>query len=384
MITVSGRCLSRAWLAVSLAGSDNEKSVPYYRTVRIEEFDDGVRLIAMDGYMAAWCWVPAWDLLQGEGWPAGDGTEATFLDEVPEQMATVRDEELRVRDLMKFLKAATAKNDSLDTPVEIDLEARISNENAPSLLPEWEQPAARFELTTRERIVVPLVQGEWANWRRIALRDLDGPAGKPAVRREIGTEYLGRLHRVAEHCRGGSVVLDMPDGGSILWHVPAPAALHHLPTGVVAPIRSYEDEARDPDGGAPDLVGEGAGSAAAAPSPAASAVDPALLARAARLVIESQLGSTPMLQRQLKIGFTAAGRLMDRLCVEGIVGEANGSKARVVLAAAEEVDAICSMLDPLADATVSLNGGTAVSLRDLNGVLSLDALRASRKKGGAE
>jgi DNA segregation ATPase FtsK/SpoIIIE, S-DNA-T family len=52
---------------------------------------------------------------------------------------------------------------------------------------------------------------------------------------------------------------------------------------------------------------------------------------AARLIVASQIGSTSLLQRRMKLGYNRAGRLMDQLEAAGVVGTNQGSKARDVL-----------------------------------------------------
>ena len=52
---------------------------------------------------------------------------------------------------------------------------------------------------------------------------------------------------------------------------------------------------------------------------------------AARLIVSSQMGSTSLIQRRMKLGYNRAGRLMDQLEAAGVVGPNQGSKAREVL-----------------------------------------------------
>jgi DNA segregation ATPase FtsK/SpoIIIE, S-DNA-T family len=62
----------------------------------------------------------------------------------------------------------------------------------------------------------------------------------------------------------------------------------------------------------------------------ASERDP-LFEDAARLIVQSQMGSTSLIQRRMKLGYNRAGRLMDQLEAAGVVGPNQGSKAREVL-----------------------------------------------------
>lgn len=101
---------------------------------------------------------------------------------------------------------------------------------------------------------------------------------------------------------------------------------------------------------APAAMGGGSGSAGEAP-----AEDDPLLWDAARIVVDSQLGSTSGLQRRLKVGYARAGRIMDMLEEKGVVGPPDGSKPREVLLDMEALQALEALEGPLTDE--ELGGG---------------------------
>jgi S-DNA-T family DNA segregation ATPase FtsK/SpoIIIE len=66
-----------------------------------------------------------------------------------------------------------------------------------------------------------------------------------------------------------------------------------------------------------------------------------LFDEAVRFVVQSGQASTSMLQRRFRVGFSRAGRLIDMMERDGIIGPADGSKPREILVAAdyyEQVD----------------------------------------------
>jgi S-DNA-T family DNA segregation ATPase FtsK/SpoIIIE len=62
---------------------------------------------------------------------------------------------------------------------------------------------------------------------------------------------------------------------------------------------------------------------------------------AAEVCIQNGGGSTSLLQRKLRIGYGRAARVVDQLHLAGILGPADGAKAREVLIGAGQLDEYC-------------------------------------------
>ena len=246
MIELSGRLLSRAWLAVALASSDDEDRPALYRAVHIEVFPDGVRLIATDSYWLALCWVPAT--------PADPDLELPAeppLGVMPECTVTVNDDEWRVRDMLRHVAKVTKKPDALDVIVSIDPEVSTYDQDTPTLSPDLAALRASIGIPG-ERIQARTHEGPWPDWRALLAQFSAAPTGKPST--TFSAWMLDRFSKVPKIVGAATVSLQWLDGTKGRWAIDTEQPVIVRPRGVFAHVLDRRDTttADDEDADEPD------------------------------------------------------------------------------------------------------------------------------------
>lgn len=238
MIVVSGTALSRAWCAVSLAAAEDEARPILYRTVLVEEYEGaGLRLTSTDSYWLAQCWVPA------EGIEVDDfGFTDPGFDVVPDEVAIVRDDERRVRDLMRHVTRLTREDCPFDVAVQVHINRDLPDMDHPAL-PGIEQLTASFELPGREVVIATVLDGlEFPNWRPL----IDGAlrAGPGVTQTILSGWLIAALAKIPRIVGSEHLELHWPSNRVARWIV-TDGRLANRPHGVLMAIRPANETAGD-------------------------------------------------------------------------------------------------------------------------------------------
>ena len=367
--------LAHAWLAVANAAG-TEKLLPVlYKTVAIEEYDGGVRLIATDRHtMLLTAWVPELG-----------GTSEPPIEELPSRTVIASDTDGRARSMLGYLISLANRypeeeyvEGQVEAEVRFDVRLPAGQLGTQATLEGMEPTFCVLDSKDVERVYLQVVEADYVDWRRAM------DAFEPGTTRQvlIDPSVAERLAKVAKHAPGAIqwtfstavgvalVVFTRSDPevrGLVLPVAPDADAdgqecstcaeggfclRHAVGVATAASIDTLGSSLRDGESltvSAPDLPTKTvtftkddvpALEKVAERLRAVDAPDDAdLFRQAARLVTSTQFGSTAMLQRKLRIGAAKASRIMGELEAQGFVGPAQVSKARDVLVRADEAHA---------------------------------------------
>ncbi len=214
------RTFARAWLAVSLASSSDADRPALCRAVHVEEFDEGIRLVATDAFLLLHTWVPALDV---------DALGEPSYDAAPRRTFTALDVDKRANDMCRHW-LRTAGDD--DERVEIAFGERTVPGVRQGMFDGLETRSAVLEMPGVERLILRIYEGEWPAWRSVIpcrFRGLDAPV-------LVFPDLLARLGKLGSLFKTYPVSF-MFDGpkGAIRLRLDAG---DHVIEGVMSPVAS--------------------------------------------------------------------------------------------------------------------------------------------------
>ncbi len=203
-LTFDAGWLARAWLAVAEASSKDKARPALNRTVCVEFFTDGVRLVATDSYMLLTAWVPRFEKTNGED----AAPPAPELDEAPYSTVVAIDEDGRAKGLFAYLLGLTEGKDHPEVLVRLT-EGPAPETTGPALVfDSLNGDCLTIAADDREALILGLYDGGYPTWRNVL--SSFSPQRPRAL--ALSPDILGRVVKAAK--AGGATELHWWFGGA--------------------------------------------------------------------------------------------------------------------------------------------------------------------------
>ena len=328
--------LAKAWNSVAQAQSADKARPALYRTTLIEQYPQGVRLVATDSFVLLKAWVPDVD---------NAGAVEPDADTEPEASVVCMDRDRRVSGLMTYAMHQTA-GDGPETPMTMTLQLGTMRPGSQMELSGMAQSAVAFQFGYEydERIESPIFDGAFPPWK--GLWYAHEPAPTMAI--AFGANALARLGKLSgvwgkasvRFILGGQVgvakfTLDAPDVNveglamPIDTGVPASEEGIHSTFGEELEqfLRDVQATVVDTDDGEVDTL-----------------LDPDIvlgqrqqLLRAAHLAVDYGYGDTDLIVAQLGVSPNRAAEILDGLVEAGVLESLDASGKLVACEGAADV-----------------------------------------------
>lgn len=332
---------ARAWLPVAQASSTDAQDLPqFYRTVALEVYGNGVRLIATDRRTLLTAWAPNLDSLYDDE-PA--------LDEAPIRTVIASDADARGKGLLDYVLKLKRRDDpdNVLPPGRHVLELILDAEqpDRPDTDATFEGLEDRYvvlELPDLERVYLRTVVADFPDWREL----ISGWQAVDTAALALTPELVGRVCKAARWADGPLVwKFAGPDRPALVDYVESEP---HV-SGLVMPRRWVLETEPEQDQPLDEFTAERlreAGVTVIGPPPAGAPefTDTDLLVEAAELIVSTQFGSPSMLCRKLRIGHAKALRIIEELEEAGVVGPQDGTRPRQVLVKPDDLAALTTRL----------------------------------------
>jgi|GEM_PF-5720069 len=186
--------LANAWLSVAQASSSDKDLPTLNRTVAIEEYLHGVRLVATDRFVLLTAWVPNEDT---------DTITEPGLDEAPERTVVAADVDGRCKSLLGYvLSLANRDQDyipgSLEISVQFNARMPAGSGGDVQTLEGMAPVYTVFDVPDTERVWVPVVQADYPDFRSI----VHGHIPESTDKIVLNPELIERIAKVRKYSDG--------------------------------------------------------------------------------------------------------------------------------------------------------------------------------------